>query len=203
MCLWQFPWDAFNWKLNYEVDPGIAKTRCAMCSDTNGFRFHGGGPDKIESVRTFFSDSKPLVVGERLVAENQDFWLALEEDGDIMIFRTTLDNKAIWSSRGTRINQDRSLCNEHTFCVHSFFLAVQRDSNLGVFPGFGGDWDTESPIWKTESKVHNDNDFYVVMQNNGKLGTHRGAGPDDDRGLVRRMRPRYIPMDNDPSLSHS
>eukprot|EP01052_Picozoa_sp_SAG31_P039172 SAG31_NODE_5378_length_2576_cov_1.025434_2_plen_155_part_00 len=47
-------------------------------------------------------------------------------------------------------------------------------------------------FWKTRSKPQK-GDYYMVLQDDGKLAIYRGTDPEHSAGLVRRMRPRYVP----------
>jgi hypothetical protein len=45
-------------------------------------------------------------------------------------------------------------------------------------------------IWQTRSKAQ-EGQYYMVLQDDGKLAIFRGEDPEHSKGLVRRMRPRY------------
>lgn len=122
-----------------------------------------------------------LAVGERLESNNKDYFLNMQSDGNLVIYRVNDprapgQDTAIWSSRTSGREKD-------------YFLAIRADSNLAVYPGTEGT--VEGPaIWSTKSRAV-EGLFYLVMQDDGKLAIYRGAGPEDSQGLLRRMRPRY------------
>ena len=68
---------------------------------------------------------------------------------------------------------------------------LQPDSNLAVFPGSSGTQEGEV-LWSTKSRPVQ-GVFYMEIQDDGKLAIYKGTGPEDNLGLLRRMRPRYVP----------
>ena len=67
---------------------------------------------------------------------------------------------------------------------------AQPDSNLAVHPGSSGTVEGEV-LWSTKSRPVV-GVFFMELQDDGKLAIYRGSGPDNNLGLLRRMRPRYV-----------
>ena len=143
------------------------------------------GDGKSRVLPWLSSEGMYLNVGDELRSREDAFYLSMQEDGNLVIYRNEKDpstgkseGKAVWSSRTSG-------------SVGAYFLALQPDSNLAVFPGSSGTQEGEV-LWSTKSRPVQGS-FYLEIQDDGKLAIYRGESPDQNLGLLRRMRPRYVP----------
>ena len=145
----------------------------------------GGGTGASRVLPWLSSEGTYLNVGDQLWSRGDAFYLSMQEDGNLVIYRNEKDpstgeseGKAVWSSRTSG-------------SVGAYFLALQPDSNLAVFPGTSGTQEGEV-LWSTKSRPVQGS-FYLEIQDDGKLAIYRGESPEHNLGLLRRMRPRYVP----------
>lgn len=130
--------------------------------------------------KSYLSSRDYLSVGERLGSKDGSYYLAMQGDGNLVIYSTVYEPSgaatAIWSSRTPyvlsyvkiRVTLSPGVCN-NLVCdccrgdTGNYFLLLRPDSNLAVYPGRAGTVEGP-PTWVTKSTATSDIDgFYVEM----------------------------------------
>jgi hypothetical protein len=114
-----------------------------------------------------------LNVGDYLVSNEGSFFMIMQVDGTLAVYRGTgpNDNKGlIWGS-----NADPQGLGDH-------FAIMQVDGTLAVYKG--GLNDNHGYIWVSPGAPGGYLDCFAIMQSNGQIAVYRGTGPNDNQGFV-------------------
>ena len=121
-----------------------------------------------------------LAVGDYLVAGNRQFFVVMQDDGNLVVYRGSgpSDQRGfVWGSVQVGHYAPRP---------GSYFAVMQDDGNLVVYQGSGPS-DQRSFVWGSVQDggyAPKPDSYFAVMQDDGNFVVYRGSITDGPRGFV-------------------
>ena len=122
----------------------------------------GLGFNKQEAKKNTLNAGESLLTNQRLYSSNGVYYLAMQADGNLCIYKTEGD-KFVWCSMA------------HGFAGGK--LVMQTDGNLVVYTGNEAKWNSEThPYYNAKFRDTNNKPVKLVLENDGKLNLYTAAG---------------------------
>jgi len=121
-----------------------------------------------------------LAVGEYLVAPNGQFFVMMQDDGNLVVYRGSGPSNqqgAIWAS---------AQVGHYPHVVGAYYAVMQNDGNFAIYRGAGPSFN-QGFVWGTVQSGHYSpglGNYFAVIQNDGNFVVYRGTGLANNSGPV-------------------